>query len=160
MNYLTCLLLLPLSCASVFAQQAFSQPANTQGLRLIKDEHQRVVAVEYYGSSGLRKAELHEFPHLKGVFIVYGTELSSDDITYLSTLKNVTELEMGGVLVDEYVTIEGGLSKLADLKSLETLFLCKQKMKDEDLEFVASLPRITYLEFIANSRSLPCGNQP
>jgi hypothetical protein len=38
------------------SQEALSQKANTQGFRHTKDKHQRVVAVEYYGTGGLRKA--------------------------------------------------------------------------------------------------------
>ena len=135
-----------------FSQKTFAQQANTQGLHLTRDKDGRVVAVEYNGVSGLGNARLHKFPHLKSVRIVYGTELTPEDVAYLSTLKNLVEIEMGFAGVSgEFVTIEGDLSMLAELKSLETFRLCKYKMKDEDLEFVASLPRITYLEFNADT---------
>lgn len=132
-------------------QDARSQQTDTRGFRFSRNGDEEIIAATYYGSTGLRSGRLHELPRLEAVRIAYHTTLTSDDLAYLSTLKTVAEVEMGGNLGDESVIIEGGLPKLADMESLEWLFLCKHEMKDDDLEFVASLPRITYLEFVADT---------
>lgn len=138
-------------CAFCIAPDADCQQRTRAGFRYSWNDEEEVVAVEYYGSSGLRGARLHELDHLEGVSIVYGTRLSLDDIEYLSSLKRVIDIQFGGNLGDESVVFEGGTSKLGKMKSLETVFLCKKKMKDADLKFVAELPKITYLEFIADT---------
>jgi Leucine-rich repeat (LRR) protein len=51
----------------------------------------------------------------------------------------------------EYVTIEGDLSKLGQLKRLERVHLCKENMTDKDLKFIAALPRIKHLDFNADT---------
>ena len=131
--------------------QVLPQESSPQGFRFHRDDDQHVVAVQYWGSTGLRSGKLHEFPKLDCVYITYGTGLTKDDVAYLSTLTNLEELEIGQDLVDTPVTIEGDLSKLANLKSLEWLHLCKQNPRDTDLAFVASLPKLTHLEFNADS---------
>lgn len=132
-----------------------AQSANARkGYRLIRDEAKRVVTVEYYGTAGLQTAGLHEFPHLDSVYITYGVKLTKEDVAYLAKLENLESLEMGFAGVSgEYVEVEGGLSKLAELKRLQRFCLCKHKMTDDDLRFVTSLPRITYLEFNADTNS-------
>ena len=79
----------------LLSQVALSQRASTPGFHFTRDEEQRIVAVEYFGTSGLRSAGLHELTRRESVTISYGTELTRDDIAYLSTLKDIVELEMG-----------------------------------------------------------------
>ena len=114
----------------------------------IHNEREHVVAISYYGRSGLRQSVPKNLTHVKCVWIVDGTTLTTDDVSFLSSLENVEELSLGGNLSDEYVEIEGGLAALAKLRRLKYVFLCKRDMCDEDLKFVANLPRIEYLEFL------------
>lgn len=127
---------------------ALSQETNAKGARYTYDENDRVVAMSYYGSSGLRQSAPENVTHVESVEIVYGTTLTAVDVSFLSSLASVEELSMGGNLSDEYVEIEGSLAALAKLERLEYVFLCKRDMRDDDLEFVAKLPRIQYLEFL------------
>ena len=91
-------------------------------------------------------------PNLKRVVFSYGSKLTAADIDRLSKLTSVVEIEMGFPQIDsEFVTIEGGLQKLAKLKRLEVLRLCKDGIHDDDLEFIASLPRIRILEINADN---------
>ncbi len=139
------------SACGVLSEDAFSQQHAPDGFRFHRREDGCVDTIEYWGTSGLRSAKLHEFPGLEAVAIVYGTNLLSDDVAYLSTLTNVVDLAIGQDLIDVPVKIEGDLAVLAELKSLESVHLCKHDIKDDDLKFVASLPRLTYLEFNADS---------
>ncbi len=82
----------------------------------------------------------------------YGTELTAKDIDQLSRRTTITRIVMGYAGVDsEYVTIEGDLRELRRLKNLEELHLCKVGINDDDLRFIASLPKIHTLEFNADN---------
>ena len=98
----------------------------------------------------LERTRLHEYPNLRSLFIPFGSNLSADDIDYLSTLENLTNIDLGFAGVSsEYVSIEGDLSALGKLRNLETLHLSKENMTDADLEFVARLPSLRRLDFNA-----------
>jgi hypothetical protein len=127
---------------------ARSQDSNVTGVRYTYDESDRVVAISYYGSSGLRESATKNNSHVERVEIVYGTTLTAEDVSFLSSLESVEELSMGQDLSDEFVKVEGSLASLANLKRLEYLFLCKRNIRDDDIAFVAQLPKITYLELI------------
>ena len=59
---------------------------------------------------------------------------------------------MGYAGVDsEYVVIEGDLLKLGRLKNLKDVHLNKDGINDDDLKFVALLPKIHTLEFNADN---------
>jgi hypothetical protein len=95
---------------------------------------------------------LLENPDSKSINIPYGTKLTASDIDRLSQRTKLVELEMGFPQIDsEYVTIEGDLQKLGRLRHLEVLRLCKDGIKDDDLKFIASLPRIRILEINADN---------
>lgn len=80
----------------------------------------------------------------------YGTELTAEDIARLSAFESIAQIYMGFAGVDsEYVTIEGDLLKLGRLKNLELVYLNKDGIVDDDLKFIASLPKIRELEFNA-----------
>jgi hypothetical protein len=82
----------------------------------------------------------------------YGTKLTSEDIDRLSGFKSLVNIEMGYAGIDsEYVTIEGGLLKLGRLKNLEAIHLCKDGINDDDLRFIALLPKLRSLEFNADN---------
>ena len=82
----------------------------------------------------------------------YGTELTIKDIDQLSRFTTITRIVMGYAGVDsEYVTIEGDLRELRRLINLEELHLCKDGINDDDLRFIASLPKIHTLEFNADN---------
>jgi hypothetical protein len=77
----------------------------------------------------------------------YGTEMTAEDIRQLSTFDSITKLYFGYAGHDsEYVTIEGDLLELGQLKNLEVLYLNKDGIVDEDLKFIASLPQLQELE--------------
>ena len=137
--------------ASLLAHDAFSQNVAPAGFRFYRGENGSVTAINYWGEGGLRAAKLREFPHLECIEISYGSNLSNDDIEYLSTLTNLTELVIGQSSVDSPVMIAGDLRKLKTLKSLESFHLCKRDIIDSDLEFVADLPKLTHLELIAEN---------
>ena len=125
--------------ASLLAHDAFSQNVAPAGFRFYRGENGSVTAINYWGEGGLRAAKLREFPHLECIEISYGSNLSNDDIEYLSTLTNLTELVIGQSSVDSPVMIAGDLRKLKTLKSLESFHLCKRDIIDSDLEFVCLL---------------------
>lgn len=82
----------------------------------------------------------------------YGTELTAEEIDQLSAFDSIARISMGYAGIDsEYVTVEGGLLKLARLKNLKDVHLCKEGIHDDDLKFIASLPRIHILEFNADN---------
>ena len=82
----------------------------------------------------------------------YGTELTAKDIDRLSGIGSITRISMGYAGIDsEYVTIEGELLKLGQLRNLQEVHLCKDGINDDDLRFVALLPKIHTLEFNADN---------
>jgi uncharacterized protein (TIGR03067 family) len=82
----------------------------------------------------------------------YGTELTAKDIDRLSEVASLTRIVMGYAGVDsEFVEIEGGLWKLRRLQNLEEVHLCKDGINDDDLKFIAGLPKIHTLEFNADN---------
>lgn len=82
----------------------------------------------------------------------YGTELTAEDIDRLSRLASIVRISMGYAGVDsEYVTIDGDLLKLGRLKNLEDVHLNKDGIDNDDLKFIALLPKIHTLEFNADN---------
>lgn len=80
----------------------------------------------------------------------YGTKLDAGDIDRLSGIDSLVQIYMGfSGVSSEYVTIEGDLLGLGQLKQLEVVCLNKDGIVDHDLKFVASLPKIRELEFMA-----------
>lgn len=132
----------------LLSAHARSQEMSGKGARYTFDEQDRVVAMAYFGSSGLRQAAPRDVSHVKQVEITYGTVLTAEDVAFLSSLESIDHLSIGGNLSDEFVEIEGGLAPLEKLRCLEYVFLCKREMRDSDLGFVAKLPRIQHLEFL------------
>lgn len=107
--------------------------------------------VTYWGDSGLRTGDLHNLPNLHSVEISYGTTLTADDLKYLGSLEKIECIQIGQEIIDTPVKIAGDLSVLGKLKHLDRVHLCKQDIKDADLSFVGSLPKITQLEVNADS---------
>jgi hypothetical protein len=90
----------------------------------------------------------------------YGTELTAEDIARLSTFVSIAQVYMGFAGVDsEYVTVEGNLLALGRLKNLELVYLNKDGIVDEDLKFIASLPKIRAIEFNAINGKGGCTNR-
>ena len=84
----------------------------------------------------------------------YGTELTAKEVDRLSSCTSLSRIVMGYAGVDsEYVEIEGDLLKLGRLKNLKYVHLNKGRINDEDLKFVALLPKIHTLEFNADNGS-------
>lgn len=97
-----------------------------------------------------------EWTHIDGkpesVRFDYGTTLTAKEIDHLSTQMSLTEIVMGYAGVDsEFVEIEGDLLKLGRLKNLEKVHLNKDEIVNDDLAFIASLPKIQTLEFNADN---------
>lgn len=123
-----------------------------QGVHYKRDAQDRVVRLEYSGKAGLRRALPADVSQLASVHVYYGTNLTADDLAVLGTLENVRELMLGGVSsAIESVTIEGGLDKLAGMKGLRSLWLCKERFHDEDLEFIAKLPKLESVDLFADN---------
>lgn len=132
---------------------AQSRVTSSKGIRYTYDDSDRIVAISYYGRSGLSELAAKNVSQVEGIEIIYGARLSADDVSLLSTLDTVKELSIGGNLSDEFVEIEDGLAPFGKLTRLEYLFLCKRDMHDNDLEFVAQLPHIQHLEFLGGPNS-------
>ena len=82
----------------------------------------------------------------------YGTELTAKEVDRLSNCTSLTQVVMGYAGVNsEYVVIEGDLLKLGRLKNLKDVHLNKDGINDDDLKFVALLPKIHTLEFNADN---------
>ncbi len=87
----------------------------------------------------------------------YGTELTGEDIARLSGFDSIAQIYMGFAGVNsEYVTIEGDLLGLGRLNNLEVVHLNKDGIVDDDLKFIASLPKIRELEFNASNGEDGC----
>ncbi|MCC9642264.1 hypothetical protein LOC71_08255 [Rhodopirellula sp. JC740] len=143
-----------LTAILLFCWLAGDVPAQEAGLRGVihsSDDDTSVVSLHYGGSDGLRRSAPESLEHIRQVEIDYGTTLTSDDVAFLSSLEGVSDIWIGGNLQSEYVTIESDMLPLSKLKHLENLFLCKRDMQDKDLAFVAELPEIQYLEFLADT---------
>lgn len=145
-----CCAALALCCS--LAVRVEAQEDRLQGVHYKRDGQDRVVALDYWGSVGLRRALPPDVSQLKGVHIYYGTKLTPDDIAVLGALENVRDLMLGGVSsAGEAVTIDGSLEKLAGMKGLRTLWLCKERFRDEDLEFLAKLPKLESVDLFADN---------
>ena len=91
------------------------------------------------------------------VDFVYGTELTAEDIERLSAFDSLAHIYMGYAGHDsEYVTIKGDLPKLGRLKNLEVVYLNKDGIVDDDIKFIASLPKIRELELNAKNGEGGC----
>lgn len=87
----------------------------------------------------------------------YGTELTAEDISSLSTAGSIAQIYFGYSGVDsEYVTIQGDLLSLGRLKNLEAVYLNKDGIVDGDLKFITGLQKIRILEFNAKNGGEGC----
>ena len=132
-------------------EAAFSQSDLSPKFRFYRNRSGEVDAIDYWGNSGLRNGELHELKNLRSVTIAYGSKLTDDDLNYLSSLDQIEGLQIGQDIIDSPVSIEGDLAVLGKLKSLDWVHLCKHDIENADLEFIASLQKITHLEFNADA---------
>jgi hypothetical protein len=140
---------------------------NDAGFRLFKDKDEHVRAAHYRSKAARRRliesgeaqeedflplSRLHQLPHLQNLTFPYGSKLTTNDLESLSRLAGIVEIEMGFAGIDsEYVTIEDDMLPLGQLKTLEVLRFCKDGIRDDDLRFVAKLPRLHTLEFNADN---------
>ena len=138
---------LVLIVALLTCEPAFSQNVSANGFRFYGE----CSAVTYWGELGLRTGDLHDLPNLNSVEISYGTTLTADDLKYLASLEKIECIQIGQQIIDSPVRIDGDLSVLGKLKHLNRVHLCKQDIKDADLSFIASLPKVTQLEVNADS---------
>ena len=84
----------------------------------------------------------------ESVTFIYGTALTVKEIDQLSRFTSLSRIVMGCAGVDsEFVEVEGDLLKLGRLKNLEEVHLCKDGINDDDLKFIALLPKLHTLEF-------------
>ena len=88
----------------------------------------------------------------ESVTFVYGTELTVKEIDQLSSQTSLTRIVMGYAGADsECVEVEGDLLKLGRLKNLEEVHLGIDALNDDDLKFIALLPKLQALEFNADN---------
>lgn len=82
----------------------------------------------------------------------YGTVLTAPEIDRLSGTRSIVRISMGYAGIDsEYVTLHGETLRLGRLKNLRDVHLCKDGIHDDDLRFIALLPKIQALEFNADN---------
>lgn len=147
----------PILCVAVvlfysLIAQAGAQDERLEGVHFKRDDQDRVVGLNYWGSVGLRRGLPPNTSQLKGVHVYYGTKLTADDIAVLGGLDKVRDLMLGGVSsASEAVTVEGSLEKLAGMKGLRTLWLCKESCRDDDLEFITKLPELESVDLFADN---------
>jgi hypothetical protein len=80
----------------------------------------------------------------------YGHVVRADDFAHLAKIKGLRRLEIGFWGSDsEWATVDGEISKLEVLKQIESLSLNVDGIGDDDLRFVAKLPRLTSIELYA-----------
>ena len=70
----------------VFCVQVSAQVAEPEGVQYRRDEKGRVVALNYWGTSGLVVPK--DITQLENVYIAYGTKLSTDDMCCRSQTSN------------------------------------------------------------------------
>ena len=88
----------------------------------------------------------------ESVTFIYGTALTAKEIDQLSRCTSLSRIVMGYAGVDsEFVEVEGDLLKLGRLKNLEEVHLNKDGINDDDLKFIALLPKLHTLEFNADN---------
>ena len=93
---------------------------------------------------------LHEHANVEQVFYAYGHVVNADDFAELAKIKSLRDVEIGVIGCGlDWATIDGDTSKLGALKQVERISLNIEGIKDDDLRFVAALPRLTCIEFNA-----------
>ncbi|MEM1069467.1 MAG: M56 family metallopeptidase [Planctomycetota bacterium] len=151
--------------------RAFEEEATTDSnpmaFRLRANEEGTVNSASYHSArsvswmieKGKAKAQdfvstsnLNQHKQLTHLDFTYGSHLTADNMKSLSSLRNITEIEMGFPSIDsEYVTIEGGTQPLGMMKRLQVVRLCKDGINDRDLRFIASLSQLHTLELNADN---------
>ncbi len=71
------------------------QAEPVKGFWFTWNEADEITDARYYGSCGLRAARLHCTPTLSSLTVEYGTSLTSDDVKYIGTIRQLKELDIG-----------------------------------------------------------------
>lgn len=135
--------------------------------RVHRDSQEHVVEATYVGAETVERElasgavqrpdvgtwrQVCESPELCVVRITWGTTLRADEVEQLGRLVKLSELEIGTAEISsEFVELPKFKWVLGHLKSLEQLAICKRDLKDEDLEFIEQLPKLTELRFNADN---------
>lgn len=89
---------------------------------------------------------LHEH-NVEDVVYVYGEVINADDFLELAKVKSLRGIAIGSMASSiESAAIDGDFSKLGSVKQLESVSLNVEPVADDDLRFVAQLPRLTSIE--------------
>ena len=81
--------------------------------------------------------------------------VTAEDVEGIAGAKSLKNIELGFVgASSESVASDGDMRKWEQLKRLERVHLCKEKIVDNDLAFVAKLPVLKDLEFNAQAPGL------
>ncbi len=94
--------------------------------------------------------QLQEHSNVEDVFYSYGEVVNANDFLELARVKSLRSLTIGFTgCIGEWATVEGDFLKLGALKQIDTVSLNVDPIKDDDLRFVAALPRLTCFEICA-----------
>lgn len=96
--------------------------------------------------------ELADIPNLTKLVFPYGTELNRKEIHNIAQIERLRAIEMGFPAIDsEFIIVQGSLDLLRHLKNMESFVLNKDLIEDDDLKFIAYLPKLQHLEFSADN---------
>ena len=137
----------------VWTTAAVGQELERPGFRFYRNEQGEIHGVGITGTQRLHTAGLDSLPKLVYFQAWYGSQLTAEDVTYLSRLTSLQELIIGQETIDPPVVIEGDLRQWSNLKNLRTLHFCKHDICDNDLQFVAALSELTSIELNARGDS-------
>lgn len=99
-------------------------------------------------------ARLHEH-NVEDVVYFYGEVIDADDFLELAKVQSLRGIEVGFYdSADDYASIEGDIAKLGVIKQVESVSLNIAPIKDDDLSFVAALPRLTCLAVNVGKESM------
>lgn len=103
---------------------------------------------------------LHEHPHVEYVFYAYGYVVDADDFLELAKVESLRGLTIGFVgCADDWATVDGDISQLGAVKQLEIVSLNARCIADDDLRFIAALPRLTSIEVNVGGANEDVGRQ-
>jgi len=117
-----------------------------QRIRFEMDDRGAVVFAKYFGDSKWLveqkdpKSHLHLLPDLEEIHL-QNHWVSRAGMKYVAGLKKLIGLQLGdgpeGVECDE-----GVMEELAAAKQIEWLWICKDNLKDADLKWIATMPKV------------------
>lgn len=138
-----------LVCIAIVWLASPAAPTFGQHIGFEIDDRGAVVFARYFGDSKWLveqkdpKSHLHLLPGLED-FHLQDHRVSRAEMKYVAGLKKLIDLQLGdgpeGVECDE-----GVMEELAGAKQIEWLWICKDNLKDADLKWIATMPKVIEL---------------